>query len=408
MPQLAELELPQLDVFSPEFLRDPHSHYAEALETSWIAGFPPSHGSPGGYLLLDLQSMKDFLGNEKIAVAPHKYIVDEWDAADTVWGKFQLDHPISMSGDDHKRLKNLVMPAFTPKKADQYRPLMRDRFEELMDDIADQGKGDFAKVARQYPIAVIGMLLGVPLEDAKRLEPWLLALVEGLSQQKQKLTMLNEAVEGLLEYIRPVIADRRAGNTKDDLLQTMIDSTDAGDRLRDDELHHYVIGLLSGGYDTTMNQLIHTVQRMCEFPEEYKKLAENPEGRTKAFIEESLRYKNMFGATARVTTKELEYRGVTIPANTLLTIPLTFAGQDPAFNECPAAFDPDRDKKVHIAFGNGIHFCPGMFVAYALLEEALPIVVKRLRNPRIAGELEYVGPFGPWAVRSLPIEWDVA
>ena len=99
---------------------------------------------------------------------------------------------------------------------------------------------------------------------------------------------------------------------------------------------------------------------------------------------------------------------MTIPANTLLTIPLTFAGQDPAFNECPAAFDPDRDKKVHIAFGNGIHFCPGMFVAYALLEEALPIVVKRLRNPRIAGELEYVGPFGPWAVRSLPIEWDVA
>ena len=401
MPELTELELPHLDVFSPEFLQDPHSYYAKALEKSWVARYD------GGYILLDYQSMKDFLDDER-APTPFQYIVREWDCADSAWGKFQLDHPISRTGESHKRLKKLVMPAFTPRKAEQYRPLMRARFEALVGAVVEQGKGDFAQIARQYPISVIGMLLGVPLKDVPKIEQWLLALVEGLSQQKAKLGLLNSAVEGLLDYIRPVIADRRAGNRKDDLLQTMIDTCDGSNNFSDDELHHYVIGLLSGGYDTTMNQLIHTVQRMCEFPEEWEKLAADPEGRRKAFIEESLRYKSMFGATARATKEAIEYRGVTIPANTVLTIPLTFAGQDPSRNSCPMHFDPDREKKTHLAFGWGIHFCPGMFLAYALLEEAVPIVVRRLLRPRIAGKLEYVGPFGPWAVRSLPIEWDVA
>ena len=402
MQHVAELELPYLDVFSPEFLRDPHSRYAEALEESWIAKYD------GGYLVLDYQAMKDLLDDDERIPTFFQKIVEDWQAEGTPWAAMQLDHPISRHGEDHKRLKQLVMPAFTPRKADQFRPLMRGRMEALIDEIIDQGKGDFAKVARQYPITVIGILLGVPLKDVPGLEKWLLTLVEGQSQQKSNLPMLNEAVVGLLEYIRPVIADRRAGNRKDDLLQDMIDACDSSDDFSDRELHHYVIGLLSGGYDTTMNQLIHTVQRMCEFPEEWEELAADPEGRKKAFIEESLRYKSMFGATGRVTVEDYEYRDVLIPAGTILTLPLTFSGLDPKMNSCPMEFDPDREKKKHLAFGWGIHFCPGMFLAYALLEEAVPVVVKRLLRPRIAGELEYVGPFGPWAVRALPIEWDVA
>ncbi len=402
MTKLAEMEMPYLDALSPEFLQDPHSHYAKALEESWIARF-----DNGGYMLLDYQSMKDFLGKEDLAVSPFKYFIEQWGAEDSSWAKFQMDHPNSLSGKDHMRLKTLVAPAFTKRQADQFRPLMRERFEALIDEVVDQGKCDFARVACQYPITVVSIMLGVPLDDIPKLEPWLLALVEGQGQAAEKLGMLNEAVEGLLEFIRPVIADRRAGENKDDLLQAMIDATDEGDRLTDEELHHFVIGLLSGGYDTTMNQLIHTTQRMCENPVEYQKLLDNPEERKYAFIEESLRLKCMFGTTARATTEEVEYRGVTIPKNTLLTIPLTFSGQDPSQNKCPAEFNPDRETSVHLAWGHGIHFCPGKQVAMALLEEAVPVVAQRLRNPRLVGKREYVGPFGPWALRSMPIEWDL-
>ena len=401
MTNLTELELPQLDVFSPEFLRDPHSHYARALKESWIAGFD------GGYMLLDQQSMRDFLADTERVSQPYDNIVEQWDAADRPWGKFQLDHPISLHGEDHKRLRGLVQPAFVPKEADRHRPLMRQRFNALIDTAANTGRCDFAEIACQYPITIICKLLGVPLEDISSIERYLVALVEGASQQVEKLPMLDDAVVKLLEYIRPVIAGRRAGERVDDLLQVMIDAAGGEDRLTDEELHHFVIGLLSGGYDTTMNQLILTVLRMCEFPEEWEKLAADPEGRSKAFIQESLRYKSMFGATARVTAEEFEYRGVTFPAVTLITIPLTFAGQDPAFNEDSRTFNTDRKTCKHIAFGVGPHFCPGKFLALALLEEALPIVVRRMPRPRVVGELEYIGPFGAWGVRTLPIEFDV-
>ena len=402
MTNLTELEMPHLDVFSPEFLRDPHSRYARALKESWIAGFD------GGYILLDQQSMRDFLADTERLRQPYDNIVAQWDAADRPWGEFQLDHPISMNGDDHKRVRGLVQPAFVPREADRHRPLMRQRFNDLIDPIAGIGRCDFAKIACQYPVTIICKLLGVPLEDISSIERYLTALVEGASQQVEKLPLLDDAVVNLLDYIRPVIAGRRAGERVDDLLQVMIDAVDGEDRLTDEELHHFVIGLLSGGYDTTMNQLILTVMRLCEFPDEWEKLAADPEGRSAAFIQESLRYQNMFGATARETAKEFEYRGVTFPANTLITIPLTFAGQDPAFNEDARCFNPDRETCKHIAFGIGPHFCPGKFLALALLEEALPIVVRRMPRPRVVGELEYIGPFGAWGVRSLPIEFDPA
>jgi len=401
MTNLADLELPYLDVFTDEFLQDPHSHYAEALKESWIAKFE------NGYMLLDYQSMKDFLSDEDKASAAFEYFIDQWGCEDTSWAKMQLDHPASRSGPEHMRLRTLIMPAFSRKKADQFRPLMRERFEALIDEVVDQGECDFARVACQYPITVISIMLGVPLDNIPRLEPWLLALVEGQGQAIEKLGMLNEAVEGLLDFIGPVIAERRAGTRKDDLLQEMIDAADEKDKLTDAELHHFVIGLLSGGYDTTMNQIIHTTQRMCENPEAYKKLAADPEGQKHAFIEESLRLKCMFGTTMRTTNKDLEYRGIKIPANTLLTIPLTFSGQDPAQTKCPAHFDLDRGPAPHLAWGLGIHMCPGKYVALALMEEAIPIIATRLKNPRLVGEREYVGPLGPWALRKMPLEWDV-
>ena len=129
-----------------------------------------------------------------------------------------------------------------------------------------------------------------------------------------------------------------------------------------------------------------------DFPAREKLAAD--ESRCKAFVDKSLRYKSMFGGTARATAKEFDYRGVTFPANTMITISLTFTGQDPKFNDNPTSFSPDRKTCKHIAFGDGAHIYLGRFLATAMIEEALPIIVKHFPRPRIVGELEYVGPFG--------------
>ena len=72
--------MPHLDVFNPEFVKDPHKHYAEALEESWIASYD------GGYMLLDYRSMKDMLDDHEHVQTFFHHIVQEWDAEGTALG----------------------------------------------------------------------------------------------------------------------------------------------------------------------------------------------------------------------------------------------------------------------------------------------------------------------------------
>ena len=349
--------------------------------------------------------MRDFLADSERLIQPFDALVAQWNAEDHAWGKFQLDNPISLNGDEHRRVSDLVSPAFVPAEADRHRPLMQELFTQLIRSVADKGQRDFARLAAEYPVTVMSKLLRVPLQDVANIEIWLGTLLEAANQQIETLPRLDAAVAGLLDYTRPTIDTRRNAEREDDLLQLLLDIAGDENRLSDRKLHHFMIGLLSGGYATTMHQLILTMINLCHFPVEWEKLAAD-ESRCKAFVDESLRYKSMFGGTARATAKEFDYRGVTFPANTMITIPLTFAGQDPKFNDNPTSFSPDRKTCKHIAFGDGAHICPGRFLATAMIEEALPIVVKHFPRPRIVGELEYIGPFGAWSVRALPIEWN--
>jgi cytochrome P450 len=97
---------------------------------------------------------------------------------------------------------------------------------------------------------------------------------------------------------------------------------------------------------------------------------------------------------------------VLIPANSFLSIPIAYNGRDPAVNENPNVFDPARPKATHVSFGQGVHMCLGQFLARAILEEAVPIMVRRLRHPRLNGDCTFRSPLGIWGVRTLSIAFD--
>ena len=80
---------------------------------------------------------------------------------------------LHINGDAHRRLRNLVNPAFTPRAADRWRPAMREFLERLWAPLEDAGRcefvGDFAK---PYPSLTIATVMGAPLDDAPRLHEW--------------------------------------------------------------------------------------------------------------------------------------------------------------------------------------------------------------------------------------------
>lgn len=50
--------------------------------------------------------------------------------------------------------------------------------------------------------------------------------------------------------------------------------------------------------------------------------------------------------TYRIARKDIEWKGVTIPAGTMLIFPIPLAGQDESVYADAATFDPDRDRST--------------------------------------------------------------
>jgi cytochrome P450 len=123
-------------------------------------------------------------------------------------------------------------------------------------------------------------------------------------------------------------------------------------------------------------------------------------------VEEGFRFASPSN-TYRGVTETFQYRGVELPAGTMLFFPLSVAARDARYVPDPASFDPDRNQtNRHIAFGRGIHICLGQFMARAQIEEGLHLIAQRLTKPRLAGKVTW-RPFpGVWGIKSLPIEFE--
>ncbi len=400
MKHLSELDLPQIDLFDPEYARDPHAAYLAARENSWIAQYQ------FGYLLLDYASMRDFLRDDERCREPNLDLVQMWNAQGTAFERFTAHQLVALRGEEHHRIRMLVAPAFTPMAADKHRQFMRQTFEEIVDSVNGQGC-EFAELSARYPITVMCRLIGVPIEDVRSFADWLEPQEAAFGQDASMLPEIDHGLVNMYEYVTRLIDSRReAADHPQDLLQDLVETAHEGDRLDDEELRTLLILLLGAGFDTTKNQLNLIMKMLIDHPQELQKLDANPK-RAKRVINESLRLRNAIGCLHRLNDVDIEYRDVLIPANTFMSFPLTFFGWDGDHARNPDRFDPERsDAPPVIAFGQGIHICLGQFLARALLEEALPILARRIRNPRLDGDIVCRAPMGIWGYKSLPIAFD--
>ena len=78
-------------------------------------------------------------------------LVEMMGARGTAWGRFQENHILNQVGSAHKRLRDVLAPAFTPRRANQHRPLMREVISELLDEWAPKGEFDFEEFASCFP-----------------------------------------------------------------------------------------------------------------------------------------------------------------------------------------------------------------------------------------------------------------
>jgi cytochrome P450 len=162
-----------------------------------------------------------------------------------------------------------------------------------------------------------------------------------------------------------------------------------------------VEAVIVGGTDTTRNQLGCTVALFAEHPEQWALLAEQPElGSTgRRGVDALLRRHPRHGAVRqhrhRVPRRAVPGRHARVDVS------FSTSNRDPSAFPDPDTFDITRPapEPPQLTFGSGIHYCLGAALARAELQEALPILARRMPDLAIDGAVTWkpstVGIFGP-------------
>ena len=399
MPPAAELELPSFDHTDPGLRGE---RYREAMAAvrghdGWLAS------NPYGFTVLDRESGEFFL-RTRDAVFPGLRIAELFGITDGPLHEEVVRNIININGADHSRLRKLVNPGLAPRAVERYRPAMRGFLEGLIANVPADGRLDFVEdFAKPYPSLVIAEVMGAPHSDAPRLHHWSNWIQRqfdagSLSTERE---LIEEAVAEFYAYEDELIAARRT-DPGDDLISALIAAEEEGDRLSHDELRNLILNILVGGVDTSQSQLAHAVRLLAEHPDQWAALRADPRGLALAAIEEALRYEPITPFTARMTTAELEHRGVTFPAGSIVLISAWHANRDGIH---PPGFDiaADRPRARVLTFGAGTHYCLGANLARAEMEEAMAFLAERVREMAPDGEPEFGTPSGIYGLERLPL-----
>ena len=371
---------PFIDTLSPEYDADIHTAHRVARQRSWYSR------TPTGLIVLRYEDVSWLLRDRRWRELGSEGLAGAGITQGLLWEWF---HQImsNQEGADHARLRRLVSQAFTPRRVEKLRPGMRATADELARGLLARGECEFvADFAAPYPVRIIGDLLGVPHEDFERFHAWSsdLSLAFG-SRIAAERARIEAGLGNLLDYVDGLLAARRR-EPRDDLISALIAAEEEGDRLDAQELRAMITVLIFGGQDTTQCQLACAAATFAQHPDAWARLAAEPDLASCA-AEEVLRYEPAGSGSPRVALEDMERAGLEIAAGTIALPSGPAANRDPAVYPDPDRFDIARTPaQPMLTFGAGVHYCLGAALARAEIQEALPILARRLPRLEMAGE----------------------
>ena len=318
-----------------------------------------------------------------------------------VTGSFLKDTLIEKDPPDHRKLRNLVNLAFTPRAVARLSDRITQITQELLDQVRLQGKMDIVSdFAFPLPAKVIAELLGVPSEDWDIFQRW--ARVDSADPNLTRQEAGRSMQEEMSDYFSKLLEERRRA-PREDLISALSTAEVDGERLSEYELVKFCTLLLAAGQETTKNLIANAIVCFTDYPDRMERLIREPALMPTA-IEEVLRYLPPVWFLFRQTRTDVELAGQHIPANQLVLAWTASANRDPAQFPDPDRFDIEREPNRHLAFGHGIHFCVGAPLARLEARIALPMMLEQLRNlQRVEGFPITVQMGIVFVIRSLPI-----
>jgi cytochrome P450 len=144
--------------------------------------------------------------------------------------------------------------------------------------------------------------------------------------------------------------------------------------------------LIVGGNDTTRNSISGGLWALHNFPDEYRKLRENP-GLIPSMVPEIIRWQTPISYMRRTALSDVELGGKTIRAGDKVAMWYISGNRDPEAIAEPDRFIIDRPRpRQHLSFGFGIHRCVGNRLAELQLTILWEEILKRFPVIEVMGK----------------------
>jgi cytochrome P450 len=317
-------------------------------------------------------------------------------------------HLLHQDPPEHTRMRRLVLDAFAPRRVESLRPRFQEIADALVDALpAENGADLVAGFAAHYPFKVLAEVIGLPPELAARFDRDWGKVVQPVGPQDPGRPAYEARLLGLQTYIADVVAHKRE-HWEDDLLSRLVVAKDRKE-LTQEELDSMIFQLLVAGQEPVTNQITTMLITLLRHPEQLERLRDDPALMPRA-IEELLRYDSAFELTTwRFFAQDSDLHGTRIPAGDSVIVSLCAANRDGEQFPDADTLDLERSPNPHLAFGHGIHFCPGAALARAELQIAVATLLTRLPGLRPAvplDDLTWIPAVLARGVNQLPVAYD--
>jgi len=296
------------------------------------------------------------------------------------------EYLITQDPPTHDALRGLLMRLLTPRRLQESEDAIVRLADRQLDCVLDRPsfevQGEFAQ---PYALLVIAELLGVPEDEHPTFTHQL--------GERDPLAFLSDTFSAYVE-------DRRRA-PRDDVLTSLATATYPDGTVPEVlDVVRTATFLFAAGQDTTARLITAALRILGDDHALQDRLRAEPE-RIPDFVEEVLRLDGPVKTVSRLARVTTSLGGVDIPAGTTVAVFPHAANRDPERFEAPGELRLDRpNAKEHLAFGRGIHACPGGPLARVEARIALERLLARTSSIDIS-EAEH-GPPGARRYRYVP------
>lgn len=319
----------------------------------------------------------------------------------------------NLDGAAHRRIRQMMNFAFTPRAIEQWRPWVAAIVESLLDDLENSRPPVDIVMAltEPLPLAITGRLMGLEDVDQARIRQW---SDYAISTTAYPADDVRQAMTEFYAFAMALVADRES-NPGDDLISKLVRAAEDVPEITEEQVASLVVGLVVAGQAATTVALSNAlVYLLIDRRESWRRLGEADEVAARGAVDQLLRAIPLSDMTSipgmlRRAAEPVDIGGVTIQAGDVVAAHQGIANHDPDVYPDPDALDIFAPLTTpHLTFGAGQHHCPGSWLARMGAELVLHRLAQRFPTMRSGVALDALRWSEGLNLRSpvaLPVEW---